>query len=478
MLLWAGLLILTVLLFLFGLKGDEFMNRLTANTVDWFTNRFDRCWCDFDGKEYDKETVDVIIELLEGIYRIKPYDDEGRRELWIPVDRGDITEYGFYKELQEEDAPEEDFEDCRKYWLQIFPNERMWFRLSTAEYENYRAISINHKTIVNQDITKYGRSGDYEKEFFRGVITAVKEAIAMMENGTYNEIIKKEIAYNYRTGIIQQKDLWELVPGFRDSVLGDLSNEEINEFLNVTEDAGDSLIGKKLPYMTAGIFYNTCATGYQGCKYDFAELSAKEQYYKNADGRDGDLKYVDENSPEAFEEWYESDARMGSHVYEIKGGIYLYPYKTEDGYYFGLSSPYVGRFIETVRFYLALVKAEIPVEFYDIELFRQRLMGTEKGGIVPHNIMTIHCESWFPGEKVRFFENLPEENQEEIIKRVQWQPIEECYLIEEDDEKVIEELIKRLESVDMTDAIPAEQIYEKLGIDPKKLADFDDIDFE
>lgn len=124
------------------------MNRLTANTVDWFTDRFDRCWCDFDGKEYDKDTVDVIAELLDEIYRIEP-DDVGRRELWIPVDRGDITVYSFYKELQEEDAPEEDDEKIIEELIKRLESVDMTAAIPAEQI--YEKLGIDPKELADFD---------------------------------------------------------------------------------------------------------------------------------------------------------------------------------------------------------------------------------------------------------------------------------------------------------------------------------------
>ena len=53
----------------------------------------------------------------------------------------------------------------------------------------------------------------------------------------------------------------------------------------------------------------------------------------------------------------------------------------------------------------------------------ERLLETEKIGIVPEGIMPAYCEAYFPGEDIIAFRNLPEESRDEVVKHCIWQDV-------------------------------------------------------
>lgn len=88
----------------------------------------------------------------------------------------------------------------------------------------------------------------------------------------------------------------------------------------------------------------------------------------------------------------------------------------------------VSRTIETVRFYLALRKASLPVYIRDGTILADRLTGNEKIGIVPQGIVPVYCESLFPGERIISFMNLDCEKLDEVVRHCTWQPIPQTRL--------------------------------------------------
>ena len=70
------------------------------------------------------------------------------------------------------------------------------------------------------------------------------------------------------------------------------------------------------------------------------------------------------------------------------------------GFYLQLAGSSWDRTMETVRFFLALYRAGLPVVLYEAKLLASRLEGTEKMGIVPEGVYPIYCRSMFPGEKI------------------------------------------------------------------------------
>lgn len=90
--------------------------------------------------------------------------------------------------------------------------------------------------------------------------------------------------------------------------------------------------------------------------------------------------------------------------------ISLYPQYKEDDFTFLLAGSSVSRTAETVKSYLALRKAGLPVCIEAGFILAGRLTGNEKTGIVPRGILPVCCENLFPGERIISFMNLGHKN--------------------------------------------------------------------
>ena len=168
--------------------------------------------------------------------------------------------------------------------------------------------------------------------------------------------------------------------------------------------------------------------------YDIGSMTPKEQYFRFADGRDGGLSEINENSSEEFVKWLNGSEWHGSHPWEVcRGGnsthISLYVYCDNCGFYLGLAGSSYSRSTEIIKFYLALFRSGIPVVIYDGKKLTERVMGTEKIGVVPQGITPKYCHSYFPGEDIISFINLPYENTEKVAQKCVWQDIREIKLI-------------------------------------------------
>jgi hypothetical protein len=109
--------------------------------------------------------------------------------------------------------------------------------------------------------------------------------------------------------------------------------------------------------------------------------------------------------------------------------ISLYPIRDKKGFYFVLSGDAWTRTIESVKFYLALRGVGIPVYMYKGKNLGERLLGIEKIGVVPEGVFPAYCHSYFPGEDIIDFMNLPYEKTEEVANKCIWQEIPEVCLI-------------------------------------------------
>ena len=204
-------------------------------------------------------------------------------------------------------------------------------------------------------------------------------------------------------------------------------------FVTKQEENGGKIYDR-LHAMTANDFYKYCAVGYTEMGYDIGAMTPKEQYYRYADGRDGKLAEINGNSPEEFAEWLNGSDWHGTHPWEVcRGGnsthISLYVCCDDCGFYFGLAGSSYSRSTETIKFYLALCRAGIPVVISDGKKLIERVMGTEKVGVVPQDIIPKYCHSYFPKEDIISFINLPYENTEKVAERCIWQNIREIKLI-------------------------------------------------
>ena len=53
----------------------------------------------------------------------------------------------------------------------------------------------------------------------------------MLENNIFNDYISKNLSYKNKFGVIKRSDYWELYPDLKKELLNDISQEEINEFI-------------------------------------------------------------------------------------------------------------------------------------------------------------------------------------------------------------------------------------------------------
>ena len=69
----------------------------------------------------------------------------------------------------------------------------------------------------------------------------------------------------------------------------------------------------------------------------------------------------------------------------------------------------------------------MPVVVDDGKELAARFLGTDRIGIVPDGIFPRYCDSWFPGEDIVDFMNLPpeKEDREKLIPYVKWHALDD-----------------------------------------------------
>ena len=420
------------------------MEKLAAPIIDHHIRVLDDGRSCFNSTSW--ELINTLFDLLD---EINPCGDDNRHELWITAPKGKITDFGDYKYYLEEGivSNKEEFE---KLWNEYYPEETYWYELTTISFKQtetkyFKAIFLNGRLLVQSpSLQTTGFEMDIS-DFINFLIASVKECINKMENNTYNDFVKENLPYDCRYGTIPRGDFWKVFPDRKKDYLKDISDLEIKElekYINLQEkyqkeEKERFKISKhigRLDKMTANMFYYYCSLGYKENNYKNCNtLSPKELYYENADGRDEGLKDIDGDSSTEFENWYNDKTRGGGHPWEVcRGGnsthVSLFVRHDNDGYYLDVDGKSYGRSIETLKFYFALKRKNIPVFLSDAKELLKRILETDKIGIVPHFVLPFYCESSFPDEKILDFIHINLDEDKSLLKYITWQNIEEQFL--------------------------------------------------
>ena len=405
------------------------------NFIDWLGDRNRGGFndnCTFTEMSY--KLIDKFFDLLE---RISPVSESGCRELWFCVERGTIEDFGDYEDMYKT-GEVESYEEFEQLWKDFYPKEQKWYYVEAVHDEeiDYKAVMLNHKLVIAVD-PRAEKGFEYDIDIFANwLYEETEKCIKQMKNGTYMNFIRANLPLEHRTGTITQKNLWDIYPDSKKEFFEGLSDKDIDDFIAAVtkQEENPEKITDRLHSITANDFYGYCSIGYSAMGYDIGSITPKEQYFQFADGRDGGLSEINENSSEEFVKWLNGSEWHGSHPWEVcRGGnsthISLYVYCDNYGFYLGLAGSSYSRSTETIKFYLALFRSGIPVVIYDGKKLTERVMGTEKIGVVPQGITPKYCHSYFPGEDIISFINLPYENTERVAQKCVWQDIREIKLI-------------------------------------------------
>ena len=397
------------------------------NYIDWLGHiHYREVSCRFS---YDKKAYRLIDQIFEVVRKIAPTRNNDVRELWLTAERGPIEDFGDIDELLS-DGTVESREEFEAWWHERYPEETCWYQFSAVEDADigYRAIFIGQKFVIEVDERKEKDYPNDISEFAKWILDALNVAYQRLQDGSYNDFVDANLPPQHRTGTLVRKYLWDAFPDARTSFLKNISPADVAEFVKCAseQDSDRRRLTNHLKEMTANDFFSFCALGYKENNYEGCELTPREQYYKHADGRDDGLGEIDGDSPEAFHEWYNDRNHHGGHPWEVcRGGnsthVSLYVHEDEDGYTLTVAGDAWTRTIESVKFYLALRRAGLPVYMMEAAALADRLTEKEKIGIVPEGVMPAYCHSYFPNEHIIDFMNLPDENREELLPHCVWQ---------------------------------------------------------
>jgi len=186
---------------------------------------------------------------------------------------------------------------------------------------------------------------------------------------TKNEILKKTIPYDIRTGKIKGKYIMKksMLKKEKEKILLfyekhlkkqlKISQISLNKYLKVAAICYQAAYGKKTK-----------------------NLSSLKMYKRWADGRDGGMLSIKNwNSKEEFMDWEKSGRWIGSHPFEIvfsghNHGIHLYPPYEENPYYSlqVTNYAYARDFIKMVK---SLIKKKVPFQARELKEVIEYLSG-------------------------------------------------------------------------------------------------------
>lgn len=389
-----------------------------------------------------------IYLILEDIYDIfsclRSEGDDKIRQIWMEVERGPVEAFGDYKEYKE-DGEAETQEEFEQLWKYYYPEETLWYKFSTSEYENEKFFFINGKLFSSiKDEESLLRNKPFYFEEFEQFVTWLRGKIISetaklrRDPVAFNSYIRQNLSWSKRFGRITRKEYWDVL-GNEAVRLGRILGEETVDKLKMIAEGVNGESSVLFEEMTAGRFFRMCEICYDANGYfrkAETKMSPSEKYLIMADGRDAGLRNIDPDSPYAFYNWYHSADILGAHPWEIcRGGnsthISLYVSEVHGKWNLALAGSSVGRVEETCRMAVALSENKIPFNLRDAnEIFRM-VTGTDFIGIVPDNIIPSYCHSLFPEEdNIIDFMNLDTDKaiRQKIIDKAIWYPLDEVSL--------------------------------------------------
>lgn len=459
-------------------KEDETQYRLVAPDVDALLDYFDhRSLNPNPSTPALLAAFHSISEILSPLAPLKANDEA--KAIWIRVPRGSIDDYTSFEEMKEWEEVET-YEEYEKRWLEDYPEEFSWYELVAVQSFDrehklrYYGISLGNERVISattEGRVFLGNEGWYPEEaavkLCELILPAVQDSITLLRDGAYNALVEKELPYQFRTGVIRRKTLWEYEPQARDAAYDGLSEDAVQKFkkLIISGVNEKSKIGRIRDF-TANDFFRACKIGYETIGKDCNGFSLPDLYMHYADGRDEGLTGqghglnagpgIDFDSPAAWNDWY-FGTRGGGHPWEVVPGgnsthVELYVCNDQRdldwdlrsgkitqeeydeqiqkvGYFFKIAGKQ--RQFEAVSFYLALTEAGYPVIINDAEELLARFEASDYIGIVPHHLPTRYCENLFPkeyGDIIDFTHAY--KNEDAWFEKIEWLPEEETVLVE------------------------------------------------
>lgn len=308
-----------------------------------------------------------------------------------------------------------------RVWNVLFPDQKeKWHHLHVTKYQN--TFYINHLNIDDQSLevepekavrsmNAMGRPStgcfgdpDQLKEMWEPLFQDARRWMKLIKKDWIkaNKRIQVDYPLRYRYGIAPHalvraslSDIYRL-----DVELG---RSQTREFIHLVENGFFmKRENTEVSSMAANDYFAYCRIAYIAGNRDEdhvdESLSGREMYRRYADGRHEGLLDIDPASKQAFTDWVDGThpkRTHGGHPWEIKRGgntthidlsVYRPSTYPKEGFKVELRGESIGRMVETVRMFLAIHEAGLPISIANPENVRKRLLAQDNIGIVPSYI--------------------------------------------------------------------------------------------
>lgn len=309
------------------------------------------------------------------------------------------------------------------YWDIPYPirgKRNKWGRCYACRYKSHTGFGFANRLRASVDTSDGKFEFDFKDVWFdrRTAFEAADDVIAWLaeiakDPVKANNRLAKDFPIDERMGVVPRFVAERYITDFY-SIGRELGKSKSSQFVRIF-DSGYfwRKENAQVEGMTANKFFEYCRIAYLASeeKDDHLDrtLSGREMYDRYSDGRYGALLDIDPDSTEEFMQWLDGkipcDRHGGDHPWEIKRGgntthIDLYVHRAREyGWYaseedrrkdesstkviVGLRGHHIGRIVETVKMFLAVRNAGLPIWIDDAESVRNRILALDNVGIIP-----------------------------------------------------------------------------------------------
>lgn len=211
---------------------------------------------------------------------------------------------------------------------------------------------------------------------------SLSEAERLNEEELWQDNRDAEVSHTQLTEMFRHSDPAALMDEAEQAQLAEL-DDTVTVYRGVTTINSDNLLALSwtLDYETADWFarrFDEDGTVYK------AQID-KEHIFALFNGRDESEVVLD---PKYLKDITQAQEPNSTHV-----SLYVGLGRVAEGcYHLALAAKSYGRCVEAIKFYLALKHAGLPVIIYGAEFIKKRLLGLERVGIVPNEVMPFYSE--------------------------------------------------------------------------------------
>ena len=305
-----------------------------------------------------------------------------------------------------------------RVWNILFPDQvDRWHYLHVNKYKN--SFYINHvsgdvgslevestKGVRTMDpmgasSSPWAENHDQLGGIWEPLITSALKWLKVIRKDWIKANKRTQVDYplQYRYGITPNALIRSSLPGVY-RLDKELGKNRTRKLVRLVED-GFFLKAENMEVssMTANDYFHCCRIAYIAAKREEEtvneSLSGREMYSRYADGRHEGLLDIDPASKQEFADWIDQKhpkRGIGGHPWEIKRGgntthidlaVSRPSLYRQEGFKVELRGESIGRMVETMRMFLAIHEADLPISIANPEGVRKRLLAQDNIGIIP-----------------------------------------------------------------------------------------------